>query len=141
MFMRTLIIGVFVTTGAIMLAALEQTAQPGQMTQARVWIENRDRAEAIPIDLRAVNVERPIRVEVANGDPFYSSHPVTVRATESQPLNVRLTRQVWEYTSISVDTGVDPVSALNTQGAAGWETTGVVFVSQNRTTLVLKRLK
>ena len=139
--MRTVMIGILVATSAALLAAPEQTAQPGQMTQARVWVQNRADAEAVPIDLRAVNVQRPIRVEVANGDPHSGLYPVNVRVADSQPVNVRLTRQVWEYTSISVDSGVDPVSALNSQGAAGWETTGVFFVSQNRTTLVLKRLK
>jgi hypothetical protein len=141
MSMRMLFIGTFVATGAALLAAPEQTALPGQMTQARVWVQNRAEAEAIPIDLRAVNVSRPIRVDVANGDPHSGLYPVNVRLADSQPVNVRLSRQAWEYTSISVDTGVDPVSALNAQGADGWETTGVFFVSQNRTTLVLKRLR
>jgi hypothetical protein len=140
--MRTVMIGILVATSAALLAAPDQTAQPGQMTQARVWVQNRGSSEALPIDLREVNIDRPLRVEVMNGNPYFTaSSPVNVRITNTDPLNVRIARQVWEYTSISVDTGVDPVSALNTQGAAGWETTGVFFVSQNRTTLVLKRLK
>ena len=129
--MRMMLIGLLVMTGAAMVAAPEQTAQPGQMTKARVWIENRHSSEAIPIDLRAVNVERPIRVEVANGEPGFSSNPV----------NVRLARQVWEYKSIVVDAGVESVRALSSEGLAGWETTGVSFASQDRTMLLLKRLR
>jgi hypothetical protein len=139
--MRTVMIGFLVATSAALLAAPEQTPVPGQMTQAQVWVRNRADAEAIPVDLRAVHLQRPIRVEVANGDPHAGLYPVNVRIDDSQPVNVRHTRQAWEYTSISLDTGVDPVSALNAQGASGWETTGVFFVSQNRTTLVLRRLR
>ena len=128
--MRMMLIGLLVITGAA-IAAPEQTAQPGQMTQARVWIENRSSSEAIPIDLRAVNVEHPIRVEVANGEPGFNSNPV----------NVRLARQVWEYKTIVVDSGADAVRALSSEGLAGWETTGVSFASQDRTMLLLKRLR
>ena len=128
--MRMMLIGLLVITGAA-IAAPEQTAQPGQMTQARVWIENRSSSEAIPIDLRAVNVERPIRVEVANGEPGFSSNPV----------NVRLARQAWEYKSIVVDAGVESVRALSSEGLAGWETTGISFVGQGKTTVLLKRLR
>jgi hypothetical protein len=129
--MRMMLIGLLVMTGAAMIAAPEQTAQPGQMTQARVWIENRNSSEAIPIDLRAVNVERPIRVEVANGEPGFSSNPV----------NVRLVRQVWEYKSMVVDAGVESIRALSSEGLAGWETTGISFVGQGKTTVLLKRLR
>ena len=128
--MRMMLIGLLVITGAA-IAAPEQTAQPGQMTQARVWIENRSSSEAIPIDLRAVNVERPIRVEVANGEPGFSSNPV----------NVRLARQAWEYKSIVVDAGVESVRALSSEGLAGWETTGISFVGQGKTTVLLKRVR
>jgi len=141
MSMRMLFMGILATGAALLAAPAEQTPVPGQMTQAQVWVRNRADAEAIPVDLRAVQLQRPIRVEVANGDPHAGLYPVNVRIDDSQPVNVRHTRQAWEYTSISVDTGVDPVSALNAQGANGWETTGVFFVSQNRTTLVLKRLR
>jgi len=129
--MRMMLIGFLVITGAAAVAAPEQTAQPGQMTKARVWIENRHSSEAIPIDLRAVNVEHPIRVEVANGEPGFSSNPV----------NVRLARQVWEYKSIVVDAGVESVRALSSEGLAGWETTGISFVGQGKTTVLLKRLR
>ncbi len=129
--MRMMLIGLLVITGAATIAAPEQTAQPGQMTQARVWVENRNASEAIPIDLRAVNVEHPIRVEVANGEPGFSSNPV----------NVRLARQVWEYKSIVVDAGVESVRALSSEGLAGWETTGISFVGQGKTTVLLKRVR
>jgi hypothetical protein len=129
--MRMMLIGFLVMTGAAMVAAPEQTARPGQMTEARVWVENRNASEAIPIDVRAVNVERPIRVEVTNGEPGFSANPV----------NVRLARQVWEYKSIVVDSGVESIRALSGEGLAGWETTGISFVGQGKTTVLLKRLR
>jgi hypothetical protein len=129
--MRMMLIGFLVMTGAAMVAAPEQTARPGQMTEARVWVENRNPSEAIPVDVRAVNVERPIRVEVTNGEPGFSANPV----------NVRLARQVWEYKSIVVDSGVESIRALSSEGLAGWETTGISFVGQGKTTVLLKRLR
>ena len=129
--MRITLIALLVMTGAAMLAAPEQTARPGQMTEARVWVENRRSSDAIPVDLRAVNVERPIRLEVANGEPGFSSNPV----------NVRLARPVWEYKSVVVNSGAEAVRALGNEGLAGWETTGVTFADQDKTMLLLKRLR
>jgi hypothetical protein len=129
--MRTMMIGLLVTMGAGALAAPEQTARPGQMTEARVWVENRGPLQAIPVDLRDVKIERPLRVEIMNGDPTFPSNPV----------NVRLARQVWEYKSVVLGSGADLVRALTTEGLAGWETTGVFFVGQDKTTVILKRLR
>jgi len=127
--MRTVIIAALVITGAALLAAPEQTIRPGQMTEARVWVENRGRSETIPVDLRDVNLDRPLRVEVMNGDPS-----VAIR-----PLAVAQARQVWEYKAIAMPTTADPAAVLNAEGTQGWETTGVVLATQSRTTLLLKR--
>jgi len=127
--MRTVIIAALVITGAALLAAPEQTIRPGQMTEARVWVENRGRSETIPVDLRDVNLDRPLRVEVMNGDPS-----VAIR-----PLAVAQARQVWEYKAITMPPTGDPARVLNAEGLQGWETTGVVLVTQSGTTLLLKR--
>src|SRR5436309_1500084 len=105
---------VFITASAILAAPQQTTLTPGQMTQARVWIENRGQSEAVPVDLRALNTDSALRVLVVNNDV---THPTT------QPVPVRIARPVWEYTVLSVPSGQDLARALNQRGIDGWETT------------------
>jgi hypothetical protein len=126
--MRTLIVAVLIMTGAALLAAPEQTIRPGQMTEARVWIENRGHSEAVPVDVRDVNLERPLKVEVMNGDPAVS-----------RPVGIVRGRQQWEYKEVTVTPNFNPTQVLNNEGVGGWEITGVVLTIQDRTTLLLKR--
>ena len=119
-----------VVAGTSILAAPGQTAQPGQMTQARVWVQNRGRGEAIPVELRDVNLDAPLKVVVANGDPAFRTNPVQV--TEI--------RKMWEYQTVTLPSPEDVTAVLNGRGTAGWETTGIAFTAQDgRTTLLLKR--
>jgi hypothetical protein len=133
--MRTIIIGVLVTSASALVAAPDQTTPyPGKMTEGRVWIQNRGSTEAIPIDVREVNIERPLKVQVVNGLTFeqYARDPVNVRIAANPN---------WEYKSIMVDSGADPVPALNREGTAGWETTGIVAQGQGKMSLLLKRMR
>ena len=126
----TILAAAFITGGSAMLAAPDQnTARPGDPTQARVWIENRGKNEAIPVDLRDANLEVPLRVQVMNGDPQRPVAPVAVRST----------LQPWEYRAITLKTGDDPVRVLNPEGLVGWETTGIAWPAAGGTTLLLKR--
>ena len=85
---------VLIVAGTSILAAPEQTQQqPGQMTQARVWVQNRGRAETIPVDVREINLDAPIKVQVINGDP---SLPRT------SPVQVTEIRKGWEYETITL---------------------------------------
>jgi hypothetical protein len=121
-----------VTGGSVMLAAPDQnTARPGDPTQARVWIENRGKNEAIAVDLRDANLEVPLRVQVMNGDPQRPVAPVAVRST----------LQPWEYRTITVKTADDPAKVLNPEGLVGWETTGIAWPAAGGTILLLKRPK
>jgi hypothetical protein len=120
-----------VVVSSAMLASPEQTTQtPGQMTQARVWVENRGPNEALPVDLRDVNLDHPLRVQVVNSEPQYGS---------TSPVQVRPVRQPWDYRTILVVPTDDLSAKLNTLGAEGWETTGIVFVKVEGTTVLLKR--
>ena len=123
---------VLVVGGIAILAAPGQTLQPGQMTQARVWIQNSGRSEAVPVELRAVNLEAPMRVQVINGEPAYAT---------AGPVQVREIRRVWDYETITVAPAEDMAAKLNQQGASGWETTGISFVNADGTTLLLKRAR
>jgi hypothetical protein len=121
-----------IVAGTSILAAPSQTAQPGQMTQARVWVENRGRSEAIPVDVREMNLDAPLRVQVTNGEPQYAG---------SNPVQVREVRRIWDYETILIpaDAPASMVSLLNSRGANGWETTGIASVNADGTTLLLKR--
>ena len=125
---------ILVAAGTTMRAAPDQTARPGDMTEARLWIQNRTRADAIAVNLRAADIETPLRVQVANTD----SNPHSVKVSGSirtQPL-----RQEWDYDTVVIVPDVNALQTLKPLGLAGWETTGVSWQSaQGTTTLLLKR--
>lgn len=122
----TLVIG----SSASVAAPGQTTARPGEMTQARVWVQNRSRSEAVAVDLRDVNLDVPLRVVIVNAD---SSLGLT------RPVQARMVRQTWEYQSVKLRPGEDPVQALASHGASGWEATGIVFAGTDGPTILLKR--
>lgn len=121
-----------VTSRSAMLAAPGQATQrPGEMTQARVWVENRDPREAVPVAIVATARDvPPIRVQVMNGD---------TPANPTPPVLVREAPRTWEYKTIDVPNNVNPAAALNREGVTGWETAGVTWPFGNQTTWLLKR--
>ena len=122
-----------VVAGTSILAAPSQTATPGQMTQARVWVQNRGRSEALPVDVREVNLDAPLRVHVTNADPQYAA---------TSPVQVHEVRRVWEYETIAIpaDAQANIASLLTTRGANGWETTGISTVNtEGAMVMLLKR--
>ena len=110
-------------------AGQEVTAAPGQMTRARVWVENRSRSEAIPIVVQ--NVARdalPLRVQLVGAtDP------------NDTTLTTRAARQRWEYRSVRVPVGSDPAVMLTGSGVEGWEAAGLTTASDGATVVLLKR--
>jgi hypothetical protein len=134
--MRTMVMSMLaaaLVAGSTMRAAPDQTVRPGEMTEAKVWIQNRRPTEAIPVDLRAANMEAPLRVQVANGD----TNPHSVRVTG--PIRVQLLKQEWDYDTLVITAGTSAAQALKSPGLAGWETTGVAWTAGEQTTLLLKR--
>ena len=121
---------VLIVAGTSILAAPEQTARPGEMTQAHVWVQNRGRSEAVPVELRDVNLDAPLKVQVINGDPGFA---------RISPVQVYEIRKMWDYATIRLAPTDDVAKVLNTKGAVGWETTGIAFVNADGTTLLLKR--
>jgi hypothetical protein len=122
-------VGVLLLGGSVMLAAPDQN-QPGQMTQARVWVMNSGRTEAVPISLRDVTLDRPMRVVVANGEAGSGS---------TASLRVQLVPSVWDYQTVTVAGADDAARTLAKAGAEGWETTGIAWPESNRTALLMKR--
>jgi hypothetical protein len=137
-FMRTglafvLLGGVVLTAGGAMLAAPGQDRQdrPGQLTQAKVWVENRGRSEAVPVILQEVITPMPMGVQVI-GTP-------TVTIAPGSSVLARLVRQPWEYRTVNVPPGQDAAIVLSNAGADGWETSGLQFPNPSGNLIVLKR--
>jgi hypothetical protein len=129
---RAVAFALIVAGTSILAAPAQTTAQPGQMTQARVWVQNHGRSEAIPVDVREVNLDAPLRVQVTNGEQQYAA---------SNPVQVREVRRAWDYETILIpaDAPGSMAALLNNRGANGWETTGIASVNADGTTLLLKR--
>jgi hypothetical protein len=112
------------------VTAAPQTTYPGQMTEARVWVQNHTRADAVSVDLRDVSFERPLKVHVANGEPG---------AGDTLTVVARAARQGWDYDTVTVARDGNAADGLNARGAAGWEAVGVVATTANGTSILLKR--
>ena len=110
-------------------AAQDRTAQPGQPTQGKVWIQNHGDAEAVPVSIQSVAPEAPpLRVQIVGAS--------TGATTASE--QVRSTRQQWEYQVVTLPSGQAPPAVLNAAGADGWEATGMT-ATQGGTLVVMKR--
>jgi hypothetical protein len=122
---------VLATVAAIRgVSAQDSTAQPGQPTRARVWIENRGLEESVPVSIHAIE-GTALPVEMT-GVTAVSIDPASVAPT-------RMVRQAWEYRDLRVPAGQDAVPALNAAGAEGWEAAGVAIASAGGTVIVMKR--
>lgn len=120
-----------IAVGSAILAAPGQI-RPGEMTQARVWVENRNRNEAIPVTIEGLgDFSKPLRVEVT-GTPAVTITPTTV-------VQARQVRQLWEHRAITLAAGRDVDVALMQAGADGWEAVGLQPAPQNATLVLLKR--
>jgi hypothetical protein len=122
-------LGTALWAGAGIFATMQP--RPGEPTQARVWVENRQMHERIPVSLVEVGQDVVVRTQIA------SVPPITLAAGTVVP--ARLTPQVWEYRTVVVPTGGDPAAALRAAGAEGWETTGVILPAVGGSNLLLKR--
>jgi hypothetical protein len=123
-------------TGGDRTAAADQVGQvgndPGRATQARVYVLNRDRADAIPVTIQAVASTEPLRVALA-GTPSFT-------LTETTVVNARASRQNWEYRHLQLPGSADPTPALNSAGGEGWELIGPpVVLASGDLRFILKR--
>ena len=126
--------GVMLVASVAWTASQQPSPQPtppltryaGQMTEAHVWIDNRGPEQAIPVDLREVNVDRPL--------------PVRVIADPQSSQTGRAARELWEYRTLTLGANDDAVLQLNTLGGEGWESVGAISPAAARaTTLLFKR--
>ena len=134
--MRTIVMTViaatvFVAFRSAMLAAPQQTTQyPGQMTDARVWIQNRARGEAVAVTIQdAASDLAPLSVRLVN--------PPNLATAE--PLRVREVAKPWEYQVVPVPAAANAMATLTNLGAQGWEVTGGFNAASGAAMLLLKR--
>jgi hypothetical protein len=119
--------------GVATVASLPQdsTKFPGP-TQARVWIQNQGRSEAVPMTLQSVAPDMSPMNVLVSGTP-------TVRLDTGNVVPVREIRQRWEYRCFNIGPADDPTVALNAAGDDGWDATGLVFPGRTGTVVVMKR--
>lgn len=118
--LRYAVLGICVGAGSLAISAQDR---PGIPTPARVWIENRNSAEAVPVKL------------VQEGQPAQQVEIVGIRST----LPVKSTRQLWDYRMIQIPAGQDPVASLQRQGDEGWELVNVQLPQSGAVVGVFKR--
>ena len=128
---RVLLGSLVVAVAVLAAAAQDRTRTPGEMTQAKVWIQNRGSAEAVPVSIRHTATEPPLPVQVT-GTP-------TVLVSPSSVVQARAARSRWEYREVSVLAGQNVVDVLNGAGAEGWEAVGVPLGTADRTVVLMKR--
>ena len=105
-------------------------ARPG-MAEARVWINNRSRDEAIPVTFLGGDPKVPMPVTVQGVTSVSVSGLVEARTAA--------TKQAWEYRSISAAADQELSAALNGPGNDGWEAVGVTSQPGGKITVLLKR--
>jgi len=126
--------GATALTAGMMFAAPGRQGQdrPGQIGQARVFVENHGRSDAVPVVLQDVMTPTPIGVQVI-GTP-------TVAIAPASAVQARLARQQWEYRALTLQPGQDPAAALSGPGADGWEATSIQLpAASGSSVIVLKR--
>ena len=95
-------------------------SRPGEMTQARVWVENRAQNEAIPVVV--TNVVTPITAHLDTTS--------TVRTVAG--------RQMWQYRTVQLPTGATG-GTLDPVGMDGWEAVGLIQSGPMGATILFKR--
>jgi hypothetical protein len=112
--------------GAAIVAAPQQ--RPGEPTQAKVWVENREDAERIPVShARSAATSWSAQVTACRPDD---------RPAPSSPRGRRFNQ---DYRSLVIPTGADASQALRALGGEGWETTGLMFPVSGGTQVLLKK--
>ena len=126
-----------VLAGSAMMAAPQK--YPGQPTDARVWIENRTRPDAIAISLQDAAPDAVLHVRVAGAPPLQ----IAGSAPNTPPVQVaggvERRRQRWEYQTLLIRPGQDIAAELNRAGSDNWEVTGSHTQDASGIMFVMKR--
>ena len=106
---------------------------PGIPTKPSVWVENRGREQAVPVNILNIAPDLAMPVQVM-GTP-------RVTITAPVPVEVHQSRQAWEYLTVSIGGSENPIDKLERLGADGWEVTGLQLspAGSATRTVLLKR--
>jgi hypothetical protein len=125
-------VGGLIAFRSAMLAAPQQTTQyPGQMTTAQVWVQNREKADAVGVTIQDASRDLPaLRVRVVNSQnaPGFD-----------EPVRVRAMPVPWDYQIVPVPAAANALNALTGLGSQGWEVTGGFTAANGAAMLLLKR--
>ena len=130
--------GGLVLAGSVMIAAPAQK-YPGQPTDARVWIENRTKPEAVAISVQDVAADTVMNVRLAAVPPVQIAGSAPNAAPVQIAGGVEHRRQRWEYQTLLVRPGQDIAAELNRAGGDSWEATGSQTQDSNGMLFVMKR--
>ena len=101
------------------------------MTDARVWIQNREKGDAVGIKLQdAASDLAPLRVRVVNAQNT---------VVFDEPVRTRIAPQPWEYQIVPVPAAANAMATLSSLGGQGWEVTGGFTAANGAAMLLLKR--
>jgi hypothetical protein len=128
--MKSVLCASLALAGAAAVVVAQAPSRPGEMTQSRVWVQNRSN-EAVPVTVETpVTVKEPAtpwRVQIDQSGAFLKSVPT------------RATRQEWEYRSVPIASDADPASAFQSIGAEQWEAVGILQSGPSGATVLFKR--
>ena len=114
-------VAVILAAGGIAVVARGQsTARPGESTQARVWIENRNPNDAVPVVVENV------------------AAPITAHLDSTSTVQTVAGRQTWQYHSELLAPGA-PITVFDRAGNDGWEAVGVLQSGPMGVTILFKR--
>jgi hypothetical protein len=118
--MKSMVVcSLLLVAGAVAFVAAQGQVRPGDMSQARIWVENRAPNEAVAVSVERISTTPNV-------------HLSSVDASVVLPTRAILQR--WDYRSLPA---ADP-AALQAAGNDGWEAVGVMQ-SSGGSTVLLKR--
>lgn len=125
--------GLIIGSAALLAAPGQTTTYPGQPTRNDVWVQNRSKAESVPVMIQNGDGDPPVRVQLA-GLPAVTLVPGTV-------VQAHVLRQTWEYKEMTVPAGQNAIGPLNAAGLEGWEPIASPVQGPDGMRWVLKRLR
>ena len=114
---------VCVAAGASALVA-QAPSRPGEMTQARVWVQNRGSSESVPVVVE--HTTETTRVNLAGVEP-------------SVTLRTRTVVQGWQYRAVVLPANDMAAAGLVKVGNDGWEAVAVLQSNPSGATILFKR--
>ena len=126
-----------VLAGSAMIAAPQK--YPGQPTDARVWIENRTKPDAIAVSLQDAAPDAVLHVRVDSAPPAQIAGSVPNTPPVQVAGGFERRRQRWEYQTLVVRPGQDIAAELNRAGGDSWEVAGSHTQDANGMLFVMKR--